>query len=78
MGSLLNEQNVIVEDGVAKLFDRTSFTGNFATSDRLVRTMYKTSGVSLFDAVKIVTTTPASIIGALLTSGAFQLGRMLT
>jgi len=63
MGSLKNGQKVIVEDGVAKLLDRTAFAGSVATADRLVRTMVTLAGVPLTDAVRMMTSTPASIIG---------------
>jgi N-acetylglucosamine-6-phosphate deacetylase len=55
---------VIVEDGVAKLPDRTSFAGSVATADRLVRTMIQKADVSLIDAVRMATATPARIMGA--------------
>ena len=53
LGSMQNGLAVIVEDGVAKLPDRTAFAGSVATTDRLVRTMMKLAGVSLVDAVKM-------------------------
>jgi len=52
----------IVEDGVAKLPDRTSFAGSIATADRLVRTMVTIAGVSLPEAIKMITATPARIL----------------
>lgn len=63
LGSLKDGQDVIVEDGVAKLPDKTAFAGSVATADRLVRTMVKIAEVSLIDAVRMATSTPASIIG---------------
>ena len=53
---------VIIEDGVAKLPDRTSFAGSVATTDRLVRTMITLADVPLTEAVRMMTTTPASIM----------------
>jgi N-acetylglucosamine-6-phosphate deacetylase len=50
---------VIVEDGVAKLPDRSSFAGSVATASRLVRSMVYAVEVSLIDAVKMMTSTPA-------------------
>ena len=61
-GSLKNGQKVIIEDGVAKLLDRTAFAGSVATADRLVRTVSKQAGIPLLDAVKMMTSTPAEII----------------
>lgn len=63
LGGLNNGLKVIVEDGVAKLPDRSSFAGSVATADRLVRTMVTMGEVPLLDAVKMITATPASILG---------------
>jgi len=63
LGNLNNGLKVIVEDGVAKLPDRTSFAGSVATADRLVRTMISMGGVSLTEAVRMITATPARILG---------------
>ena len=63
LGSLKNGQEVIVEEGVAKMPDRKAFAGSVATADRLVRTMVNLAGVSLVDAVKMITSTPARISG---------------
>ncbi|WP_439556568.1 N-acetylglucosamine-6-phosphate deacetylase [Dyadobacter sp.] len=63
LGSLKNGLKVIVEDGVAKLPDRTSFAGSVSTADRLVRTMVQIADVSLLDAVRMASLTPARIMG---------------
>lgn len=63
LGSKKHGQKVIIEDGVAKLMDRTAFAGSVATADRLVRTMIEQAGVSVAEAVKMMTATPARIIG---------------
>ena len=62
LGSLDKGMKVIVEDGVAKLPDRSAFAGSVATADRCVRTMYKTAGVPLHDAVRMMTLTPAQVM----------------
>ncbi len=54
---------VIIEDGVAKLPDRSAFAGSVAFCDRLVRNMIKLAEVPLTDAVKMITLTPAKIFG---------------
>jgi N-acetylglucosamine-6-phosphate deacetylase len=54
---------VIVEDGVAKLPDRSSFAGSVATCDRLVRTMMTMADVPLPEAIKMMTKNPATIMG---------------
>ena len=52
----------IVEDGVCKLLDRSAFAGSIATTDRLVRVAVKECGVSVADAVYMLTETPARIL----------------
>jgi N-acetylglucosamine-6-phosphate deacetylase len=64
LGPLKTGLKVIVEDGVAKLPDRTSFAGSVSTADRLVRNMVQIADVSLLDAVQMMTLTPARIMGA--------------
>jgi len=61
LGGLKDGMKVIVEDGVAKLLDRTAFAGSVATADRLVRNMIHLAGVPLLHAVQMITTTPAQI-----------------
>ncbi len=63
LGSLKNGLTVIVEDGVAKLPDRTAFAGSVATTNQLVRNMVQMADVSLLDAVRMASTTPARIMG---------------
>jgi N-acetylglucosamine-6-phosphate deacetylase len=63
LGSKHNGLKVIVEDGVAKLPDRTSFAGSVATCDRLVRNMISLAEVPLTEAVKMAAQTPANILG---------------
>ncbi len=75
LGSLDNGLKCIVEDGVAKLPDRTAFAGSVCTTDRLVRTMYKTAGVPLIDAIKMITATPAKLINIDKTKGCLALGK---
>lgn len=55
----IEDDHCLVEDGVAKLKDRSAFAGSIATTDRLVRTCVKMAGIPLVDAVKMVTQTPA-------------------
>ena len=54
---------VIIEDGVAKLADRSAFAGSIATTDRLVRVMRDEAGAPIEDAVRMVSATPARIMG---------------
>ncbi len=62
LGSLENGQEVYIEDGVAKMPDGEAFAGSIATTDRLVRNAIA-AGASIESAVKMMTATPAKIIG---------------
>ncbi|MBE7028239.1 MAG: N-acetylglucosamine-6-phosphate deacetylase [Ruminococcaceae bacterium] len=63
LGSKTDGLRVIIEDGVAKLPDRTSFAGSVAFCDRLVRNMVNMADVPLEDAIYMITQTPAKIVG---------------
>ena len=62
LGSKEKGQLVLIEDGVAKLPDRSAFAGSVATTDRLVRTMVNLADVPLEHAVKMMTLTPSRIM----------------
>ena len=61
-GVEITDSNVIIEDGVCKMADRSSLAGSIATMDVLVRTMVK-AGIPLGDAINMVSETPARIMG---------------
>jgi N-acetylglucosamine-6-phosphate deacetylase len=75
LGNLHTGLKVIIEDGVAKLPDRTSFAGSVATADRLVRTMHRLGEVSMFNAVYMAATTPARIMGVDNRKGSLEPGK---
>lgn len=75
LGPLKTGLKVIVEDGVAKLPDRSSFAGSVATTDRLVRNMINMADVSLLDAVKMITLTPARIMNVHNRKGSLVAGK---
>ena len=75
LGSLEEGIPVIVENGIAFLPDRTSFAGSVATADRLVRSMVQLAGVDLPNAVKMITQTPAAILGIDGAKGAIAIGK---
>jgi N-acetylglucosamine-6-phosphate deacetylase len=75
LGSLKNGLKVIIEDGVAKLPDRSSFAGSVATTDRLVRNMINMAGVSLEEAVRMISKTPARIMGIDDRKGTLTIGK---
>ena len=63
----------IIQDGVAKLVDGSAFAGSIATTDVLVRTCVKKTGISLKSAVKMITEVPARIM-KLQTKGELRAG----
>ena len=75
LGSLHHGLRVIVEDNVAKLPDRSSFAGSVATADRLVRNMVSMADVPLIDAVKMISNTPARILGVSHRKGSLAVGK---
>ena len=62
LGTKEDGLKVIVEDGVAKLPDRSAFAGSVATMDRTVRTIMEKAHVTLVDAVKMASLVPARIM----------------
>lgn len=65
---------VILEDGVMKLPDRSSFAGSIATTRDLVRNMVKLAEVPLCQAVKMATYTPARILNVTDRKGSLSIG----
>jgi len=63
----------IIEDSVCKLKDRSAFAGSIATADMLVRVMIQEVGVSVEEAVKMITKNPADILS--LNKGILTVGR---
>ena len=53
----------IIEDGVCKLRDRSAFAGSIASADMLLRVAVCEAGLSLSEAVRMMTSTPARIMG---------------
>lgn len=65
-GTVIMQENgleVLFEDSVMKLADRSCLAGSVATSNILVRNMVKGAGIPLTDAVKMASLTPLSVIG---------------
>lgn len=74
LGSLTNGIETIIEDGVAKMPDRSCFAGSVATMDRLVRNMINMANANLCDAVKMASETPCKIVG-LTDRGTLEVGK---
>jgi len=71
---ILGDLACMVEDDVAFLADRSSFAGSVCTGDRAVRTAYQ-AGIPLHDAVKMITATPARLLGVYDTMGSISSGK---
>ena len=65
-GTVITQENglqVVYEDSVMKLADRSCLAGSVATSSSIVRNLAKEVGIPLSDAVKSASHTPLSVIG---------------
>lgn len=62
LGSLKDGIQVIIEDDVAKMPDRSAFAGSVATFDRLVRNMISLAEVPLAEVIRMASETPAKIM----------------
>ena len=69
------DPRVIYEDGVCKLADRSALAGSIATMDRLVRTSVQQAGIPLADACRMISETPARIMGVLDRKGTLEAGK---
>ncbi|NLR60778.1 N-acetylglucosamine-6-phosphate deacetylase [Chitinophaga polysaccharea] len=75
LGPLHGGLDVVVEDGVAKLPDGSGFAGSVATADRLVRNMVQLAAVPLTAAVRMISLTPARIMGVANNKGSLVAGK---
>lgn len=64
----------VIHDGVGKLLDHSALAGSIASSDRLVRVMYKEAMVPLPDAVEMMSLSPAKMVCAH-KKGSIRLGK---
>lgn len=63
LGEKIPENLVIIEDGVAKLPDRTRFAGSVATSAMMLKKGIEHYGFCVTDTVRMLTESPASMMG---------------
>lgn len=75
LGEIKPENRVIVEDGVAKLPDRSFYAGSIATGDRMVKWLVNTCGVSVSDAFKMLSETPSRLAGVNEKKGSIEKGK---
>lgn len=69
------DPRVIIEDGVCKLADRSALAGSVATMDRLIRTVVQKADIPLADASRMVSETPARIMGVIDRKGTLEKGK---
>jgi len=69
------DPRVVLEDGVCKLADRSALAGSIATMDRLVRTAVQQAGIPMADACRMVSETPAKIMGIYDRKGSLERGK---
>lgn len=69
------DPRVIIEDGVCKLADRSALAGSIATMDRLIQTMTFKAEVPLFDVCRMISETPAKIMGVFDRKGSLERGK---
>lgn len=75
LGPINGGQTVFVEDGIAKMPDRSCFAGSVATCDRLVRTLIESVGLSMWEAVRSASLLPARFMGLDQETGSIALGK---
>lgn len=75
LGGLKNGMEVIIEDQVAKLPDRSAFAGSVATADVLVRNMITLAEIPLFDSVRMMSEVPARILHLSDHKGSIAMGK---
>lgn len=75
LGNLERGTDVIVEDDVAKLVDRVSFAGSIATMDRCLRTVALKYGIPLEVASRLLSLSPAKLMGIDEAKGSIELGK---
>jgi N-acetylglucosamine-6-phosphate deacetylase len=65
----------IVEDGIARLPDNSAYASSVTTMDVCVRNGMQRAGLSVADAVRMATLTPASVIGVQEDRGSLEPGK---
>lgn len=58
---LSKNDDIVIEDGVCKMADKSALAGSIATAENLIQTMVK-AGVPLEDSIRMATETPARIM----------------
>ncbi len=74
-GSTLGDKDIIVEDGIALLLDRSQFAGSIATMDMCIRNMVTFGEITLQQAVRTATLDPATLLGISDRKGSITAGK---
>ncbi len=75
LGEEIPENRVIIEDGVAKVPDRSSFAGSIITSDKMFRNAVVNFGIPLPVVCKMMSLNPARYIGVDHRKGSIAAGK---
>ncbi len=75
LGPIEGGTAVIVEDGIAKMPDKTCFAGSVATCDRMVRTLMRDAKLPLWEAVRASSYLPALFMGLGEDTGSIAVGK---
>ncbi|MCK4282737.1 MAG: amidohydrolase family protein, partial [Candidatus Brocadiae bacterium] len=65
----------IVEDGIARLPDNSAYASSVTTMDVCVRNAVERIGLTLRDAVRMASLTPATVIGGQRRKGSLEAGK---
>ena len=74
-GNVSSEPSVILEDGVCKLADHSALAGSIATMDVLIRTCIHKAEIPTIDVFRMVSETPAKIMGIFDRKGSIEEGK---
>lgn len=74
-GNVSSEPSVILEDGVCKLADHSALAGSIATMDVLIRTCIHKAEIPIVDVFRMVSETPAKIMGIFDRKGSIEEGK---
>lgn len=75
LGSLKTGVPVVVEDGVARLTDHSSYAGSICTMDHALRVAHLAYGLPLLDVSRMLSLTPARLCGAAARKGSLEDGK---
>ena len=75
LGKICPENRVIIDDGVAKLPDKSSFAGSIGTMDRAFKFAVKNAGIDMMSASEITSLTPAKLMKIDDKKGSIEIGK---